>query len=75
MRGGDLMQNSKAEFTREEILRRIETFFGSTPEGIAKAKLWYESANPMLGGITPSEMVDLGRSGYLMRWIDSQLGS
>lgn len=40
---------------------------------LSKTKLWFESLNPMLGGVSPMGMIDLGRGDKLLAFIECQL--
>ena len=41
----------------------------------SKAMMWFQAPNPMLGGITPRDMIRLGRFKKLMKYIQSALDS
>ena len=43
------------------------------PEVISKTKQWFDTPNPMLGGISPREMIADGREEKLLEWIHFQL--
>ena len=38
-----------------------------------KACLWFEIPNPLLGGVTPMEMIEVGRAAKLRKIITQQL--
>lgn len=38
-----------------------------------KTDAWFETANPLLGNITPSDLLNMGRGEYLLRWTKSSL--
>jgi len=38
-----------------------------------KASLWFETENPLLGGVSPSYMIDVGREAKLYKIITQQL--
>lgn len=38
-----------------------------------KTKLWFETTNPLLGNISPNQMMDLGRFQKLGEFIDNSL--
>lgn len=40
---------------------------------LAKTDLWFSAKNPLLGGISPREMIRLGRYDKLLRWMLEQL--
>jgi len=44
----------------------VAEYFSSDP---IKTALWFKTPNPMLGDITPRDMIRLGRSGKLIRFI------
>lgn len=48
----------------------VATAFGGDS---AKAEIWFRTSNPMLGGIVPREMVRLGRSARLHKFIVTAL--
>lgn len=50
-------------------LNRVASFF----EDDDKTVLWFKAPNPMLGGITPRDMIRAGRFVKLMRFIDAAL--
>lgn len=35
--------------------------------------LWLETKNPMLGGVSPFDMCDLGRTGKLLKFVEHTL--
>ena len=40
---------------------------------LEKTKLWFESPNPLLGNVSPNEMIKLGRVYKLAMFIDDSL--
>ena len=48
----------------------VLAFFGGDKD---KAHLWFMSKNPMLGGISPDQMIDAGRYDRLLRFIQQSL--
>lgn len=42
---------------------------------IGKAKAWFKAVNPLLGGVTPCDMIRLGRFERLRKFIGSSLRS
>ena len=53
-----------------EAWARVQDFFDGDVE---KTTLWFSTGNPMLGGISPDLMMELGRSKRLLEWIKQQL--
>lgn len=53
-----------------EIAEAITKFFCGDTE---KAKLWWETENSAFGGIIPTQMLELGKSDKLFRWIRESL--
>lgn len=41
--------------------------------GYDKTHTWYHQPNPLLGGLTPNDMVSQGRQDKLIKWIKSQI--
>lgn len=58
------------EETIMEIRRLVRAFFAPYP---SKAIRWWETDNPLLGGISPREMVDMGREDKLLKFVRQQL--
>lgn len=52
-----------------EAFRLVYEFFGN----VEKAKLWMSAENPLLGGIAPMKMVQLGRGWRLVEWIKTAI--
>jgi hypothetical protein len=48
------------------ICEAVADFFGGDEE---KTRLWFRTANPLLGGITPRDMIRLGRHKRLMQFV------
>ncbi len=48
------------------ILRLVTQFFDDDAE---KTALWFETPNPLLGGASPYEMIRLGHSEKLRRFV------
>jgi hypothetical protein len=52
---------------KEQAAKYVIEFF----EGDAqKAMLWFQTKNPMLGGVSPQEMMDAGREDKLIKFIE-----
>jgi hypothetical protein len=49
---------------------KVEAFFNNDTE---KARLWYTTPNPLLGEISPNQMIAIGREEKLNDFIDSSL--
>ena len=54
---------------RRRVYELVLNFFEGDEH---KAKLWMRSRNPLLGGMTPREMVEL-KPGKLIRFVEQQL--
>lgn len=61
---------SEVDFGTDELETCILEFFGGDK---AKTKLWFETPNPLLGGISPAGMIRCGRYDKLIRWVKQQL--
>lgn len=48
----------------------VLNFFGGDKK---KTKLWFSSENPLLGNISPLQMIAVGRSEKLLNWVKQQL--
>lgn len=48
-----------------EMLERVTSFFGDE----AKARLWMQTPNPMLGDVSPVDMIVAGRYWKLNRFV------
>lgn len=57
----------------EEAWRSLELVLGFFGGDVARTRLWFESPNPMLGGIRPQEMLALGRGEKLLQFIQNRL--
>lgn len=55
---------------RTEAYDLVCLFFG---EDEAKATLWWQTPNPMLGGVSPQSMVLAGRTRKLLKFIRTAL--
>jgi len=51
-----------------EYHQKVERILGYT-----KGVLWFETPNPLLGGITPLDMIKMGRHEKLFKFIDNQI--
>lgn len=68
-----LKHESKANpknITYQQVLKEIIEFFNYDKD---KALVWYMTKNPLLGDISPFEMVKIGKGQKLMKFIRSQL--
>lgn len=54
-----------------ETLARVTDFFGDE----AKARLWMRTPNPMLGDVSPNDMIAAGRYAKLRRFIIDALAN
>lgn len=55
---------------KEEVAALVLKFFDGD---IAKKDLWLATKNPLLGNISPNEMIQAGREDRLLRWVQQQL--
>jgi len=53
-----------------ELLVLVMEFFEGNE---TKARLWFETKNPLLGGISPNDMIKAGRYDKLLRWAKDQI--
>ena len=63
------MIDSPEEHLRKMLFDDVNSFFKDE----AKAKLWFETKNSLLGEISPNEMMDLGRFQKLDQFIQNRL--
>ncbi|MES2215627.1 MAG: hypothetical protein V4485_06450 [Pseudomonadota bacterium] len=56
--------------TPMECYRLVGEFFKKDKE---KTKLWFESKNPLLGNISPEDMLSIGRGWKLLKFIQNQM--
>jgi len=56
--------------TNKEILRLVLDFFKGNQ---AKTKIWFRSVNPLLGNVKPIDMINIGRSEKLMKFVVNKL--
>lgn len=54
----------------EEIRRLVLGFFDGNED---KTNLWFQSQNPLLGGIAPEKMIAAGREERLLLFVRQQL--
>lgn len=54
-----------------EAFRMVKDFFDGDSK---KAMTWMRERNPLLGGVSPRDMVANGRSDKLLKWVKSALG-
>lgn len=54
-----------AAATRREIVTRVREFFAHD----GKAALWMETPNPLLGDVSPNDMLAAGREEKLLRFV------
>lgn len=72
--GGEVfrMENGEAELKEDvALIRKMVLGFFNGNE--AKTDLWFESANPLLGGISPNQMVKADRTLRLAHFVEQQL--
>ena len=50
-----------------EVPEKVLTYFKNDR---FRAELWMTTLNPLLGGMTPKQMIDMGRSEKLQEFID-----
>lgn len=53
-----------------EIRALLREFFGNDPK---KIELWLDTKNPLLGGLSPMEMVHVGREEKLLEFVKTSL--
>jgi len=58
-----------------ELQRRVNKYHKKVERvlGYAKGILWFETPNPLLGGISPLDMIKIGRHEKLFKFIDNQI--
>lgn len=52
------------------VIDMVEKFFGGD---VAKTILWFNTKNPMLGGLSPNDMIRLGKYENLRKFITSSM--
>lgn len=69
---GEMMKYVAVELSEQiiEARRLVDDFFGGD---LSKTKLWFETPNPLLGGITPLWLINNGRTHRLLEFIKTQL--
>lgn len=65
----DMTEEEYAKHMEEEILAKAAKFFNDRD----KAVTWFATANPLLGGISPNDMVALGKTDKLAKFVREQL--
>jgi hypothetical protein len=58
---------------RKEIFTLLHSFFGKDLAGRIRALTWYNANNPLLGGVSPKHMVQVGRSDKVLSFIRGKL--
>lgn len=61
--------NLKAFETKMELFPIIREFFNSSE----KANDWFDAKNPLLGNLTPNEMLLIGRHKKLRKFIENAI--
>lgn len=51
------------------LLKVVSEFFGSEK----RARQWFKTPNPMLGDVTPNQMIRIGRKSKLEHFIKTQI--
>lgn len=64
------MVNSSWTVPEKQINDLVTKFFSGDRD---KSHQWWLCPNPMLGGMSPRDMVQLGESGKLLRFVQQQL--
>lgn len=52
-----------------ECLKRVDSFFRNDASKVA---IWFMAPNPLLGGVSPAQMVAVGRADKLLSFIKSR---
>jgi antitoxin Xre/MbcA/ParS-like protein len=55
--------------TRTRVAKLLLGFFGDP----GKVSLWMSSPNPLLGNVSPEDMIRIGREEKLLRFVENQL--
>jgi len=63
------MKEDPDSYLRDMFFNDVNEFFKDKD----KTKLWFETANPLLGEISPNQMMDLGRFQKLGQFIENSL--
>ena len=59
-----------SEAYEREVLALVTKFFETQPE---KVDLWMKLPNPMLGEVSPNQMLERGRGENLLKWVKDSL--
>lgn len=65
-----LREVNKVKVQTAEVWSKVLAFFKGDA---AKTKLWFGTANPMLGGAVPAAMIFQGRLAKLARFVETSL--
>lgn len=68
--GWEPEEDPKPLLITERIQKQIAEHMGWTD---LQARRWYHQMNPLLGGLSPNDMVCQGRQDKLIKWINNQL--
>lgn len=64
------MNLDDVEDQKAELNRLVLKFFDGNE---AKTRLWFSSENPLLGNVSPDDMIRWGRSDRLLMFVKQQL--
>jgi hypothetical protein len=56
--------------SREQIAEKCWDHVNSFFESTIKSEIWFETKNPLLGGVSPNDMIDAGREEKLLKFIE-----
>ena len=54
----------------DELWDKVFLFFGGSAQ---RTWLWFETSNPLLGNISPQQMIEMGREDKLLAFINESL--
>ena len=63
-----------ARFPGEHEARKAwRLVLGFFEGNVSKTKAWFAAENPLLGGLTPNDMINMGRGARLLQFVENQL--
>ena len=63
-----------ARFPGEHEARKAwRLVLGFFEGNVSKTKAWFAAENPLLGGLTPNDMINMGRGAKLLKLVEHQL--
>lgn len=63
------MSNTSTDSTVQTCRKLVRGYFGSG----SRTRLWFDAPNPLLGGLTPNDLIQTGQEKKLLRIIKDAL--